>query len=188
MRLGIMPRQCSADSPPLCDTVRHGQQPPRGTVPPTPVRRCNTPSKKDGGTLEGKTHDYFAPARDDAVTSGQWGRSPPSPSALCDHPRHRDAIPATASPYPTLWKAAATGHRHASHCALYDIMSMAPSSLHADGPRTSNLYATPSKLLLDMQRTRHDAPAISGIRQDDRLLRDAVCHTSTRRRNSAARL
>jgi hypothetical protein len=33
-----MPRHCSADSPPLCDTVWRGQQPPRGTVPPIPVR------------------------------------------------------------------------------------------------------------------------------------------------------
>jgi hypothetical protein len=33
-----MPRHCSADSPPLCDAVRRGQQLPRGTVPPTPVR------------------------------------------------------------------------------------------------------------------------------------------------------
>jgi hypothetical protein len=118
----------------------------------------NAPSKKDGGTLEGKTHDYSAPAQDDAVTSGQWGRPPPPPSALCDHPRHRDAIPATASPYPMLWKPMATGHRHASHCALYGLMSTTPSSLHADGPRTSNLYVTPSKPLLDMHRTRHDAP------------------------------
>jgi hypothetical protein len=38
MRLGIMPHHCSADSPPLCDAMRRGQQPPCGTVPPTPVR------------------------------------------------------------------------------------------------------------------------------------------------------
>jgi hypothetical protein len=86
------PTPMARPSPPLCDAVRCGQQPPRGTVPPTPVRRT-APSKKDGGTLEGMTHNYSAPARDGAVTSGQWERSPPSPSALCDHPRHRDAIP-----------------------------------------------------------------------------------------------
>jgi hypothetical protein len=45
-----------------------------------------TPSKKDGRALEGKTNDYSTPAQDYAVTSGQWGRSPPSPSTLCDHP------------------------------------------------------------------------------------------------------
>jgi hypothetical protein len=70
---------------------------------PLPYGRRTAPSKKDGGTLEGMTHDYSAPARDGAVMLGQWERSPPSPSALCDHPRHRDAIPATGSPYPTLW-------------------------------------------------------------------------------------
>jgi hypothetical protein len=111
-----------------------------GTAPPTPCRcatlcgmisnhlaalyhllpygRRTAPSKKDGGTLEGKTYDYSTHARDDTVTSVQWERSPSSPSALCDHPRHRDAISATASPYPMLWKHAATGRRHASHCAL----------------------------------------------------------------------
>jgi hypothetical protein len=121
------------------------------------------PSKKDGGTLEGKTHDYSSPARDGVVMSGQWERSPLSPSALCNHPRHRDVIPATASPYPTLWNNAATGHRHASHCVLYGLMSTTPSSPHADGPRMSNLYATPSKPLLDAHRTRHDAPPEAGF-------------------------
>jgi hypothetical protein len=96
--------------------------------------RRTAPSKKDGRTLEGKTHDYSTPAQDGAVTPGQWERSPPSPSALCDHPRHRDAIPTTASPSPTLWKRAAAGHRHASRCASYDLMSTTPSSPHADGP------------------------------------------------------
>jgi hypothetical protein len=130
---------------------------------PLPYGRHTTPLKKDGGTLEGKTHDYSSSARDDAMTSGQWERSPLSPSALCDRPRHRDAIPATASPYPTLWKHAATGHRNAGHCALYGLMSTTPSSPHADGPRTSNLYATPSKPLLDAHRTRHDSPPEAGF-------------------------
>jgi hypothetical protein len=110
---------------------------------PLSYGRRTAPLKKNGGTLKRATHDYSALTRDDAVTSGQWEQSPPSPSALCDHPRHRDAIPATASPYSTLWKHEATGHRHASHCALYGLMSTAPSSPHTDGPRTSNLSATP---------------------------------------------
>jgi hypothetical protein len=138
-----MPRHCSADSPPLCDTVRHGQQPPRGTVPPTHVRPAHRTLKKGRRNPRREDARLLAPARDGAVTSSQWERSPLSPSALYDHPHHRDAIPATASPYLTLLKHAVTGHRHASHCALYDLMSTAPSSPHADGPRTSNLYATP---------------------------------------------
>jgi hypothetical protein len=41
-----MPRHCSDDSPPLCDTVRYGQQPPCGTVPPTLVRPTHHPLEK----------------------------------------------------------------------------------------------------------------------------------------------
>jgi hypothetical protein len=145
------PRHCAT----LCGMVSNH---PGALYPPLPYDRRTTPSKKDGRTLKGMTHDYSAPARDDTVTSGQWERSPPSLLALCDHPRHRDAIPVPVSPYPMLWKHAATGHRHASHCASYGLTSTTPSSPHADGPRTSNLYATPSKPLLDAHRTRHDAP------------------------------
>jgi hypothetical protein len=129
------PRHCAT----LCGGVSNR---PAALYHPLPYGRRTTPSKEGCGTLEGKTHDYSSPARDGALTSGQWERSPLLPSTLCDHPRHRDAIPATASPYPMLWKHAATGHRHTSHYALYGLMSMAPSSPHADNPRTSNLYAT----------------------------------------------
>jgi hypothetical protein len=125
--------------------------------------RCTAPSKKDGGTLEEMTHDYSAPARDDVVMSGQWERSPPSPSALCDNPRHRDAIPTTALPYLTLWKHAATGHRHASHCALYGLMSMAPSNPHAAALERSTSTPPPLKPLLETHRTRHDAPPEAGF-------------------------
>jgi hypothetical protein len=115
---------------------------------PLRYSRRTAPSKKDGGTLKGMTHDYSAPARDNAVTSGQWELSPPSPSALCDHPRHRDAIPTIASPYPTMWKHAAIGHRHARYCASHGLMSTAPSNPHTDGPQMSNLYATPLEATL----------------------------------------
>jgi hypothetical protein len=100
------------------------------------------PLKKDGRALEWKTNDYSTPAQDYAVTSGQRGRSPPSPLALSDHPRHRDAIPATASPSPTLWKRAVTGRRHAGYCASHGLTSTAPSSPHAGGHRTGDPYAT----------------------------------------------
>jgi hypothetical protein len=130
------PRHCAA----LCGMVSNH---PGALYPQLSYGRRTAPSKKDGGTLEGMTHDYSAPARDDAVTSGHWEWSPLSPSALCDHPRHRDAIPVTVSPYPTLWKHVATRHRHASHYASYGLTSTTPSSPHADVPRTSNLYATP---------------------------------------------
>jgi hypothetical protein len=137
------PTPVARPSPPLCDLCGVVSNRPAALYHPLPYGRRTAPSKKDSGTLERMTQDYSAPARDDAITPGQWERSPPSPSALCDHPHHHDAIPATASPYPTLWKHATKGHRHASHRALYDLMSTTPSNPHADGPRTSNLYATP---------------------------------------------
>jgi hypothetical protein len=74
----------------LCGVVGNR---PAALYHPLPYGRRTTPSKKDGGTLEGMTHDYSAPARDGTVTSGQWERSPPSPSALCDHPGHCTTIP-----------------------------------------------------------------------------------------------
>jgi hypothetical protein len=112
---------------------------------PLPYGRRTEPSKKNGRALEGKTHDRSTTARDGAVTSGQGERSSPSPSALCDRPRRRDAVPATAPPSPTLWKHAATGHRHASHCALYALVSTVPSSPHTGGRRTGDLYTTTLK-------------------------------------------
>jgi hypothetical protein len=116
---------------------------PAALYHPLPYGRRTAPSKKDGRTLEGMTRNYSAPARDGAVTSGQGERSPPSSLALCDRPLRRNTIPATAPPYPTLWKQAATGRHHASPCALYGLMSTAPLNPYADGPRRSNLYATP---------------------------------------------
>jgi hypothetical protein len=122
---------------------------------PLPYGRRAAPSKKDGRALEGETHVYSTPAKDYAVMSGQWERSPPSPSALCDHPHHYDAIPVTASPSPTLWKRAATGHRHAGHYASYGPTSTAPSSRHTDSPRTGDLYAA---TLEATPRRAQDAP------------------------------
>jgi hypothetical protein len=75
------------------------------------------------------------------MTSSKWGRSPSSPSALCDHPRHRDAIPDIAPTSPTLWERAVTGRRHTGYYTLYGLTSTAPSSPHADGHRAGNLCA-----------------------------------------------
>jgi hypothetical protein len=126
------PRHCST----LCGGVSNN---PMALCHPLPYGRRAAPSKKDDGALEGKTSDYSALAQDCAVTSSQWGWSPPSPSALCDYPRHRDAIPATAPTSPTLWKRAVTGRCHAGCCASYGLTSTAQSSPHADGHRTGNL-------------------------------------------------
>jgi hypothetical protein len=46
-RPGIAPpTPLARPSPPLCDAVRHGQQQPRSTVPPTPVRPTCRPLEK----------------------------------------------------------------------------------------------------------------------------------------------
>jgi hypothetical protein len=69
---------------------------------PLSYGRRAAPSKEDDGTLEGGTDNYFTLAQDYAVTSGQRDVSPPSPSDLCGHPRHYNAILSTAMPSPTL--------------------------------------------------------------------------------------
>jgi hypothetical protein len=122
------PRHCAT----LCGVVNNC---PVALYHPLPYGRHPAPSKKDSGTLEWITHNYSALTRDGAVTSGQWERSPPSPSALCGHPGHCTTIPDAVGH-------AATGHRHASHCTSYDLPSRAPSSRPAGGGLTRALYAT----------------------------------------------
>jgi hypothetical protein len=89
-----MPRHCSADSPPLCDTVRHGQQPPRGTVPPTHVRPAHHTLKKGRRNPRREDARLLAPARDGrdvkpvgAVTSVAISPVRPSPPPR-RHPSH----------------------------------------------------------------------------------------------------
>jgi hypothetical protein len=88
---------------------------PAALYHPLPYGQRPAPSKKDDGTLKGITHNYSAPTRDGAVTSGQWEWSPPLPSALCGHPGHCTTIP-DAVEY------AETGHHHASHCTSYGLL------------------------------------------------------------------
>jgi hypothetical protein len=80
------PRHCAT----LCGVVSNR---PAALYHPLLYVQRSAPSKKDNGTLEGMTHNYSMPARDGAATSGQWERSPPSPSALCDHPDHCTTMP-----------------------------------------------------------------------------------------------
>jgi hypothetical protein len=147
---------------------------------PLSYGRRATPSKEDGGTLEKGTDVCSALAQDNAVTSDQWGVSPPSPSALCGHPRHHDAIPGTAPPSPTLWEYGATRHRHACCCAPYGLPSAAPSSQRTDDDQTGSSHTA---TLETAPRRIHGTPwrsARSLIRQDGRLLCNIVHHTATR--------
>jgi hypothetical protein len=171
-------RRCAAWS---VTTPWHCATHSRTADAPHPRKRTADPSK-------GRRTTTSRPRKDNAVTSVRRDRSPPSPAALCDHPRHRDAIPATASPSLTLWKRAVTGRRHAGYRASYGLTSTAPSSPHAGGRRTSDPYATTLEAAPGRIQDTPCRPARSKIRQDGRLLRVTVRHASTRRRNSVARL
>jgi hypothetical protein len=125
---------------------------------PLPYGRRATPSKEDGGALEGKIDDYSTPApglrRDvgpagpvTSVTIGPVRPSPPSltPSrALHHHPQH----------------CGGTGQQDAATSA-----AVRPTSSHQPHPRanvrTTTKQATPtpppSKPLLDGYRAHHDA-------------------------------
>jgi hypothetical protein len=139
------PTPVARPSPPLCDAMRHSQQPPRGTVPPTPVQPAHrtlekgwrNPRRDDTRLLRARTGRRRNVRPVGAVTSVAIGPVRPSPSPR-RHPGHCITIPDVV-------EHAMTGHRHAGHCALYGLMSTAPSNPHADGPRTSNLNTTPLK-------------------------------------------
>jgi hypothetical protein len=116
------------------------------------------PSKEGGGTLERGTDAYPALAQDNVVTSGQRSMSPPSPPALCGHPRRCATIPSTAAPSPALWGHGMTRHRHTRYCMTSSLRQHDP---RADVRTTAKQEApTPlsSKKLLDRHRTCRDAP------------------------------
>jgi hypothetical protein len=139
---------------------------------PLQYGRRAAPSKEDGGALEGKTGDYSTPAQDYVVTSGQRDRSPPSPSALCDHPRRPNTIPGTASPSPTLW---GTGRQDAATPAV-----VRPAASRQPHPRANIQTMTkreaptppPLKSFLDRYRACHDVPP------EARIARTAVYSTA----------
>jgi hypothetical protein len=115
---------------------------------PLPYGRHIAPSKEDGGTLEKGTDIYPAPTQDCAVTSDQRSASPPSPLALCSHPRRCATIPGTAAPSLMLWEPGMTRHHHARCCAPYGLPSAAPSSLRTVDDQTEVPIQPPSKPLL----------------------------------------
>jgi hypothetical protein len=97
------PTPVARPSPPLCDAVRHGQQQPRGTMPPTPVRPARRTLEK-GRRSPRKENEQLRHVHA-RTTSRRWA------SGIDHLRRHRpratipavpDAIPATASPSPTL--------------------------------------------------------------------------------------
>jgi hypothetical protein len=156
-------------------------------VPPTFVwltrralERVRRNPRRGANTFPMFTQDY-------TMTSGRRERSSPSP-ALCGHPRHYNATPGTTAPSPPLLRRTGTGHRHARHCASYDLPSTAPSSRPAGRGRTSTLYATTLEAAPVRAQNSPRRPNRNMIRQDDRQLLGTVHHTSTRSQNSVADL
>jgi hypothetical protein len=93
------------------------------------------------------------------VTSGRRDRSPPSPSALCDHPRRPRRHPGHCITIPDAMEACGDGTpprqllypRTASRQRHPRVLTRAVAAQETSTP-------PPSKPLLDAHRTRHDAP------------------------------
>jgi hypothetical protein len=146
-------------SPPPCDAVRHDQQLPRGTMPPTSVQpTCRTlergrqsPRREDGRLLHARTGLHRDVGPTGPVTSVSIGPVRPSPPSL---------TPSRAL------------HHHPQHCGgtgrqdAATLAAVRPASSHQPHPRaivqTTTKRATPtpppSKPLLDGYRACHDAP------------------------------
>jgi hypothetical protein len=138
-----MPRHYSADSPPLCDTVRHGQQPPRGNVPPTPVQPAHrtlekgrrNPRREDARLLRAHTGRRRDVRPVGAVTSVAISPVQPSPPQRC-HPSHCITIPDVV-------EACCDGTPPRQPLCLVRPYVNITLESSRDNPRTSNLYATP---------------------------------------------
>jgi hypothetical protein len=142
--------------------VRRGQCQLCDTVPPTFIRLTRRAleggrrNPRMGANAFSVTTQYYT------VTSSWRGRSSPSLSALCDHPRHCSATPGTATTSPMLLERTGTGCRHARHCTPYGPPLTAPSNRPTDGGQTVNLYATTLKVApvraQDSPRCPKDSP------------------------------
>jgi hypothetical protein len=184
----VLPTPPVRPSPPLCDAVRHGQRQSRGTVPPLLYDRCATPSKEDGGALEGRTDDYATPAQDNAVMSGRQDRSPLSPSVLCGHPRRPQHHPGHCIIIPNTvegWGDKTPPRRLL--CAPRPPVCRTLEPMYKRRPNGRPLHHHPrSRSWTDTGHAM--TPPRHKIRKDGRLLRGTVRHASTRRQNSATRL
>jgi hypothetical protein len=160
-----MPRHCSANS--------------RGAAIPATVRRCvawsaTTPwhcathSRTVGaphpreGTAEpskGRRTTMPCPCRYNAVTPGRRDRSPPSPSALCDYPRHPKCHPGHCITIPDTVEACSEGtpprqllYPRTASCQQH------PRVLTQAVAEQEIATLPPSKSLLGVHRMRHDTP------------------------------
>jgi hypothetical protein len=142
-------RRCAAWS---ATTPWHYATHSRTADAPHPRKRTAEPSK-------GRRTTTPRPCKDNAVTSGRRDRSPPSPSALCGHPRRPQLHPGhcvtipnameacsdVTPPHQLLYPRTASRQRHPR------VLMWAIAERETSTP-------PPSKPLLDAHRTRHDAP------------------------------
>jgi hypothetical protein len=158
-----MLRNCSADSPPLCNTVWHGSNHPAALYHPLPYGRPPPPQKRTAEPSKGRRTTTLRP-------HGMAPRCQASGSGhLCRH-QPCATIPATATPSRPL-------HHHTRRCGSmrrWDTAMPATVSCMASCQRhprvltrTALERATstppPSKPLLDAHRTSHDAPIELGF-------------------------
>jgi hypothetical protein len=169
-RLGITPRHCSANSP--------------GKAIPTTVQRCAARSatipwrcathsrtagaphsrKRTAEPSKEKRTTTPRPCEDNTVTSGRRDRSPPSPSALCDHPRRPQRHPGHCITIPDVMEVCGDGTpprrlpypRTFSRQRHPRVLTRAVAEQETSTP-------PPSKPPLDAHRTRHDAPPEAGF-------------------------
>jgi hypothetical protein len=123
---------------------------------PTLVRTgCRTLKRGRRDPRRGGGADaYSTLVQDNTVTSDQWGTSPPSPSILCGHPGHCNAI---------LDAVGVRGDKTPPHRLLCALRPPPPRQLHTRvsvRTTTNREISTPppSKPPLDRHRACHDAP------------------------------
>jgi hypothetical protein len=160
MRLGITPRHCSTNShgEAIPATVRRCAAWPATTPWHCATHSCTDdaphPRKRTVEPSKGRRTTTPRPHKDNIVTSGRRDRSPPSPSVLCDHPRHPQHHPGNCITIPNTvggrgdktpprrLLCRATRRRHAGCCAPRGLLSTAPSSPCTGDDQTGDPYNT----------------------------------------------
>jgi hypothetical protein len=131
------------------------------------------PSNEDDATLERATDAYPAPILDNILTSDQWSASPPSPPALCGHPRRCAAIPGTATPSPALWELRMTP----AIVLLQPLINRTLESAYGWRPNGEFPHSHPRSRSWESTGLATMADG-SEIRQDDHQLHDIVRHAA----------
>jgi hypothetical protein len=150
-------------------------------VPPTPVRL--TRRALEGGPTT-PSNAFSVITQGHAVTSGQWDRSSPSLSTLCDHPRHCRTMPDIVTTSRHCWGARGQDITTTATVPRTDPPLAAPSNRPTDGGQKTNHYAATLETApvraqdapqrLDWRRIRQDGRQLRGTaHQRKRIVRHA---------------